>query len=187
MKIEFLETDDTGEHVIIVIDGRRKIIPTSKTVKEIMETKFLHTAPAVLDGDRPSGPVEIQPGDTLNVSTQIQRNDTVKFLGFPQEDGTMGGDESGDLVAGGLYKVIDVNKYTVAIINPASDFPIRLTVNKANLVLVEKGERVTQKKQVFEMLAKCTCGQDMALEKQKEGNYMGICPKCHEIKVSPVN
>lgn len=183
MKIEFLEHDGMLQEdglpkiVVVSVDGVKFPYETNKSIVELFKDaeKIKHKAPADSRGDGLKRPVESRPGQTIQTNA-IQRNDTVRFLGV-LVDGKRMGDETGDLKVDGLYKVMEVGKDGVAIIDPECDFPIRLNVKKSDLVLVEKGQRVTEKKSNYEVVRACLCGQMIALE-LKGDNYEGVCVAC---------
>lgn len=195
MNIQLGETDELSQidgqakNIILTIEGKRMIVPLDKPLSWLVELseKIGNKAPVVLGGGGPQRPAESRPGETINTLIEMQRNDTVKFLGFMVDGVRTESEDNSDLVMNGLYKVIETDGPYVHIVNPDSDFPIRMTAYKSDFVIVEKGQRVTHVKRVFEMTSKCSgCNKDMALEKQPEGNYSGTCPVCNTVNVSPV-
>lgn len=188
MNIQFLEHDgllqDDGlpKIVVVSVDGVKFPYETSKTIVELFkDAERVKKAPAVLQRDSLQRPVDSQAGDTIehNKSSSMQRNDTVKYLGVLKDGVRMSAQDNPDLIMGELYKVIEVKKDIVTICKPDSDFPIRLNIAKTDLVIVEKGERVTQKKQEYEIIKSCTqCGETNALTLRGD-EYIGECLKCH--------
>lgn len=97
----------------------------------------------------------------------IERNDLVKYIGKP--------DEAGELAVNGEYRVIEAGRDSLAIIDPTAPTPIRLTVFKSDVVLIEKGKRVTTKIEQFETTHLCTCGQVVAM----------VCPRGAQVYTGP--
>lgn len=108
---------------------------------------------------------------------EIQRRDTVKFIGKTDKD------SPAELVTGREYRVIAIEKLNgetvaVGIIDDASPNKIRLDVQPADLVLVQKAPPKPAKLQgAPEIIRKCTCKEDVVLTLNGE-NYIGDCDGC---------
>jgi hypothetical protein len=108
--------------------------------------------------------------DLQPVTGEIQKRDIVKYIGSPSEEGD-------DLKPGHLYRVLEVRRDTLEIIDDASPTPIRLIIIKSDAELSSKAKPLRHvKKQVMEITTKCTkCGLDLVLTKEKDGIYRGVC------------
>ena len=133
MKVEFLEQDDEGQHVIAVINGQRKILSTSKTVADILKMVPLGQSPLPAEPQSSADGLGVGAGagqessvsalpdaatTSADPSSEIQREDLVKVVnvvkGLSGADGQELSPRQG-VYAGGIYRVWKVNQNLVTL------------------------------------------------------------------------
>jgi hypothetical protein len=192
MKIEFFETDEEGKYISVGIDGRRVIMPTSRTIADLLRIK----RGPILQGDpRLTNETDVINPPADKGSNEIERDDYVTFTpiaagGYtPQERA----DQMG-LLIGSSFQILDVREDGYDIIDRASPTPKRIGVMKFDVTLSKKTPKIQiVKEEVFEMTKDCPNCKDsfgkpliVALRVDKgSDHYQGQCEECKQIMTAP--
>jgi len=181
MRIEILEGDEylyedgKARNIILVIDGKRMIMPTNKTIQELCDIV------KKLGGITPQVKKEIiqeeEVTEFISDPNIIQRGDIVKYIGEVSEDNR-------DLTLVDEYVVIPdedgrVSGKNLHIMSKTHPVPIRLVVKKEWVKLLRKNtDKPAIKKTICEAIVKCDkCQQEVALI-LADSKYTGKCLKC---------
>ena len=189
----YLYDDGVPKTVIlwVTVNGKRLVFPctTDKTLLEVY--KALNKFVANRQTSDSAQTVYMTQAETIKVGSsefptitepdKIMRGDIVECVskGVTEE-----GDAREDLKLGDLYIVQEVKKVNgvvvgYEVVGQKTDFPMRVLALSNEVKFVKRPHRA-EKKEVFEMIHKCTCGKDMVLVKNGEV-YKGKCA-CGQVK-----
>ena len=189
MTLEFFEQDEEGKYISVGIDGKRIILPTSKTIADLLNFKpnapvYVSAAPPVPKSYDPAPQVE----SAENLIT-IERGDFVSYqpifaAGYsPQERADHAG-----LTIGKQYRVLDCHEDSYDIIDDTASAPQRIGIMSFDVSLLRKTPKVRAvQKQQFEMLMNCPNCVDpkdkkplqVVLSTDGTKEYFGECEECH--------
>lgn len=192
MKIELFETDETGEHIIAVINGRRMILSTEKTIKYLID---IYGKPikefefSKIELQETTSAFESRHGTVSQ--TEIERGDFVIFQ--PKNIEAFLANDNGQLKPGKEYEVLKANKFNgllegYDIIDRTDPQPIRTAVGALDVTLSRKTPKVhVERKDLLEMIKSCpTCGDEIVLSCEMDGSfYEGSCEKCEKLIREP--
>ena len=184
MKVEFFEGDESGEHIIVVIDGKRMILSTDKTIKDLLKYKGsetdIHTEALTERANKAVDDVILKA-----VSDVIERNDIVQCVRVLER--AQGADV--DIRLGCEYRIAGIKKISVdgqqivehyEVIDDHAPIPRRVMVSPVEVALLRKHIPGPKKVLVFEERTICGfCGEENVLVLNQEKNkYIGPCLKC---------
>jgi hypothetical protein len=157
MQIEFFETDESGEHIIAVIDRRRMILSTSKTVADILkmvpkgESTLLPEIPEPIKRqvEALAEVVDSKIEDAISTNeTDIQREDKVKLIaivaGLKDASGNELSPRQG-LVTGAVYRVVKVNQTIITVPGANGESELKKFINSLEVIddTAPRPERIT--------------------------------------------
>ena len=196
MKFELLEGDELCQpdgrprNIIVVIEGKRGIMPTSKTLLDLLDI-------AKMAGIEPSKtPIE-QPASLESIKTptveakiesgDIEREDLVTCVKvLPRAEGV-----NVDIVEGGTYRVLSIQRQSAGettvvkyyeVIDDSAPVQRRIVVFPQEVMLAKKHGFIPKPIHRFEEIYPCGyCGEQNALVLDAEKNkYVGECKACHK-------
>jgi len=174
----FLYDDGKPRNIIVSVDGKKFPFSAERTISDLYIA-----AEKMPGGNKPALPEpvsEIVNRVITSIPNAIEKNDIVRYTGpispnnidlSHEAEYRVIAHEGGVLLANGMYNII----------NDKSGFPLRLNVPKQFVVLVRKNPIIPiQRKDNFEILDKCKCGEDVVLT--LSGNtYSTVCSKCYNV------
>ena len=186
MRIELMEDDSISQpdgkpkHIYLSIDNKKMILPTDKTILDLLELG---------KGISPIAPLETPetaqqpPLLSSTKPNEIEREDLVTCIKvLPRGEGA-----NVDIVEGGIYRVIAIQRAGTVVkyfevIDDAAPIQRRIPVYPQEVVLLKKHPYFPPPIHKFEEIHPCGyCGESNALVLDIEKNkYVGECKKCHK-------
>jgi len=211
MRIELLEGDELCQpdgkpkNIYISLEGRKMIIPTSKTILDLLELGKGITpakepiAPVIALETQKSAIVE----DTAKpIPGVIEREDIVRCVKVIVEQLAGGAQPAArDIAVGGQYRVLSIHANDIAdpsgsgeihrvptsydVVDDSAPIKRRITVFPSEIELLRKHTAREKKVLVFEERMKCpVCEEDNVVlcadhrNDVHKNKYTGVCKKC---------